>query len=474
MNYHALQFNGSGTTIKDIGAYETIEHAVSQGANVIVNVTSGNNGAALKRAVLDYNHRKPLEEKVKVVHIISSNRRIVGSLGDSDENGFWYSIPYVSEDLDRKWLTKDEREAIARDFAGKNKKDGFKVEEAIDVTHFVPDGNIRRAQDILQQQIDGRYLDCIGIPVGTGKTYAAFYTALKNLLSRGIPIDTKLVGLLPKGENPIYSTFVFERNIDGTLEHVIEGFNPSSPADKLSCPGTDLRPLLLQAITEGHPFVQIDEKTVRKANEFSHWAGRKYGATQLTLEDSGSVGFALADNYIAKLAGIKKGDKVGIFITGMGLYATPSWELARIERKIRWESIKDISIRTLSAAALTGILFVPIYMQNRVPLEERERTTKSNQIYEQKRILIKQISGYDTSMAKAADNVRRESRYLHSLDSEGKLIVPGDELDKIILRYLEFNKDKIQNARDPRDIATLEALRALVIQSEQLKQQQKN
>ena len=76
MNYHALQFNGSGTTIKDIGAYETIEHAVSQGANVIVNVTSGNNGAALKRAVLDYNHRKPLEEKVKVVHIISSNLRI--------------------------------------------------------------------------------------------------------------------------------------------------------------------------------------------------------------------------------------------------------------------------------------------------------------------------------------------------------------------------------------------------------------
>ena len=68
IGYHVFKFNGNGnlngnehTTIKDVGAYETIEYAVNLGANVIVNVTSGNNGEALKNAALQYNSNKSLD-----------------------------------------------------------------------------------------------------------------------------------------------------------------------------------------------------------------------------------------------------------------------------------------------------------------------------------------------------------------------------------------------------------------------------
>jgi len=43
-------------------------------------------------------------------------------------------------------------------------------------------------------------------------------------------------------------------------------------------------------------------------------------------------------------------------------------------------------------------------------------------------------------------------------------------LDEIILEYLKLNKDKIQNARDPKDTIVFDNLRFLVIQSQELRQ----
>ncbi len=71
-------------------------------------------------------------------------------------------------------------------------------------------------------------------------------------------------------------------------------------------------------------------------------------------------------------------------------------------------------------------------------------------------------------MLMAADEIQKET----GLYSQRRfdLILPDDVMDKIILRYLEKNDDKIQKAGDPRDVAIFEQLRALVIQSEQMKQ----
>ena len=367
INYHVFRFNGNNNqqngdneqgTIKDFGAYETIEYAVNQGFNVIVNITSGNNGNALKRAAFQYNRNNPLEERVKLVHICPDNPKILGGLSDSFD-GFEYSIPYASADLRNKWLTREDRISIAEKILEEHKDEKFRVKGIADVTHYIPNEYVKQAEEILRHTVNGKHLDYLAIPVGTGRTFLAFYYALNELKSKGTEINTKLIGLVPKDEHPIFHNFVFEKRKNGGIEHIIEDYYPSninSMADKLSCPYTDLLPLLRETIADGHKFIEIDSYLTRKANKFSFKLGRKYSSERgiknpLELENSGSVGFVsvypLAMYDIGKV-GIKRKDNVGIFITGKGLYATPSWEVETLafERAVqKFKSALEYAIK---------------------------------------------------------------------------------------------------------------------------------
>ncbi len=478
INYQVLRFNGStiseAGTVKDVGAYETIEHAVSQGANVIVDVSSGNMAEALKGAAARYNIGKPLEDRIKVVHIIRDDPKLeegLKHLYPYDNMNFEYSIPLIFKEINTKWLNPEDRVRIAREAIEKSKEDGFEVKGVVDVTHYIPQESVRQFEQILRQQYNGRQLDYLGIPVGTGRTFVAAYTALNNLKSEGVQI-TRLIGFTPKDENPIYRNFVFDVvKQDGTLEHRIEGFNPSSRADKLSCPSTDLMPQIINAMSEGHEIKEIDDNAVREANNLAYRLGLEHSKkiygnvshNELELEDSASVGFALADLRLAKIAGLNSGNNVGIFVTGRGLYATPSWvpNVRKIERR---EILANGLKIALGIAGLGAGIGGAIYTADKIGLIDYEENLRQNRLYREKVEMIRNIVQYDSSMLQANNDVR--GKYGEILYGVIGFEYPPKVLDEIILKYLELNKDKIQNIQDPRDAATFNALRALVIESQ--------
>ncbi|GEM_PF-3574086 len=208
VHYHVFRFNGNtdSATVKNAGAYETIEHAVSQGANVIVNVSSGNNADALRKEVLEYNRNKPIEDRVKVIHIIGESRELERGLSE------WsWSIPIVSDNLNTRWLTSSERVNMARRYL-ETYEPNFKIKGMIDATHYLPKENVRQAMEITETKIDGNYLNAIVIPVGGGRTITAFDTALAQIKNQ----CTKLIGLVPEGEHPLFHNFIVRKeNPDG-------------------------------------------------------------------------------------------------------------------------------------------------------------------------------------------------------------------------------------------------------------------
>ncbi len=467
INYSVFQFNGNGNlnddfklTVKDIGAYETIEFFVRQGFNVIVNVTSGNNGEALKRASLQYNQNRPLEERVKIVHICHGGQKIIGGLSGSFD-GFEYSLPYNFSGLKDKYLLEEDRISIAEKILEAHKDKDFKIKGIADATHHIPDEYIRQAKEILQQTVDGKHLDYLVLPVGTGRTFLAFYSALEEIKRRDIKINTKLVGLVPRDENPIFHQFVFPRKNGTTIENIVENYYPISLADKLSCPATDLIPYLRAAMVEGHIFVEVDNDQIKKANIFSFKQGRKYSnetgmKNPLELENSGSVGFALLDPYITKKIGIKKSDNVGIFTTGRGLYSTPIWEAETLafERAMQriMSGLKNVSIGTLLFSTAFGGLFVIDYYAKSI---EQEATKK----YEVR--VINEIMPYDSSMAHALDKIRKK----HGIAADKSYLdFPPQIINEVILNYLELNEDKISKAKNPNDIVLYDTLKSLAQQ----------
>ncbi|MBI1936176.1 hypothetical protein HYS31_07070 [Candidatus Woesearchaeota archaeon] len=467
VGYHVVQFNGEGTleTLKDFGADETIHYAINQGANIIAAISSGNKANALKKAAFRHNTCSPLEEMVRVVHIIGPGDKYMETgLRDSDA-GFVYSIPYVFGEMQRKWLTPEDRISIAATASEQYSHDSFKAKGIVDVTHFIPNEYVKKAEEILLRKYNGRHLDYLGIPVGTGSAYLAFRTALKNLQSRGIDITAKLVGIVPKGEHPIYHKFVFTHDTENGIEHIIEKFDPVSTANKLSCPWTDLLPELIEAKREGHIFIEVDKKSVVKANIRAVKVGKKHGQ-RLTLEDSGSVAFSLLDPTYAKQAGINAGDNVGIFITGRGLYATPSWEQKRIEGERRLQFIKEvIAVSSLIGGLISAPIVLP-YLAGKAGLINYDSHMRQVSIRQQKTEMIRNILHYDNTMFEALSEIDKKYERILPYDYSS---YPDPIVDEIILRYLKINEEKILKARDPRDVTVFEQLRFLVMMGEELK-----
>lgn len=340
INYHVFRFTnhwldsdeGSiAYTVKDVGAKDSIHYALRRGANVIVDVTSGNYGQALAQAVMEYNS-KTKKKIVKAVHIVSPkivkaqqhvtlddltlHRQAIGH-GWRHVYPYPDSIPFVFEDYDEIWLPPEKRIQIAREVVKNQRDPNFTLEGVIDVTHHLPHSYWQQANQVL----DSRHLDYLAVPVGTGRVFVSFYRALENSSNK----KTKLVGIAPEGENPVYGVFVRKRG----KKYVIENFNAKSSADKLSCPQTDLLPEIMDAIANGHSVMELDEESIKKANIDSYEVGNVEMSEEnkLLLEQSASVGFVLVNLRTAESLGIKRGSNVGIFTTGFGLHAAPSWLL---------------------------------------------------------------------------------------------------------------------------------------------------
>ena len=78
--------------------------------------------------------------------------------------------------------------------------------------------------------------------------------------------------------------------------------------------------------------VELDERDITKANSDAFKIGQEkfHENNPLLLEESASVGFAITKLEKAVSLGIKKGENVGIFVTGMGMYNPnnpPQWML---------------------------------------------------------------------------------------------------------------------------------------------------
>ena len=202
----------------------------------------------------------------------------------------------------------------------------------VDVTHFIPAEYLRQATEVLGYKYDGRRLDYLAIPLGTGRVFVSFYRALNRLRRKDKQITTRLIGYVPAGENPIYHRFVTKK---GGV-NIIENFEPKSRAEKLSCPYTDLLPEIKIAMGDGHLVIELDERDIANANNQAYLVGEaNLPKNVLELEDSASVGFTLTNLERAIALGVKdlkEGSNLGIFITGMGLYhILPSW----VEEKIK-------------------------------------------------------------------------------------------------------------------------------------------
>ena len=401
---------------------------------------------------------QPVEERVKLVHIIGLNDPEKESgLRDSSIDGFDYSIPYTFKDMNKKWLTEEGRISIAKEVL-KEHDNNFKVKGIIDVTHHIPKEYIKQAEEILLHTVNEKHLDYLVVPVGTGRTFMAFYTGLINLQHQDVKINTKLLGIVPKGEHPITNNFVFDEIKDGTIERIIENYNPVSPADKLSCPYTDLLPHLQMARAHGHKFISLDGDMVKKANKTAFNYGRKSTKNMpnsLELEDSASVGFSLIDDELAEKAGIKNSDNVGIFITGMGLYASPSWVKEKIKIERRQEMFKNVKeaagYLVLMAGFMTALLTLDSYVKNR----------EEEVIYKQKVEMINQIIPYDKSMSEALEGKGKEHGINPNLIITHRTGIPG-VVDGVISRYLELNRDKFSKTKNPEELILYNTLKRLI------------
>ncbi|GEM_PF-2960336 len=225
----------------------------------------------------------------------------------------------------------------------------------------------------------------------------------------------------------------------------------------------------LREIQARHTFLEIDEKSIQKANTRAFRLGRK-NKHDLTLEDSASIGFAIIEPYYQEKSGINQGDNVGIFVTGRGLYATPSWEIERMKVDGRRKRLKEVAYIALGFVALRLIGYGTGYLADMMQSESQE---KSNYFFAAKKKQIQEIRGYDNTMETAIDDVLKSEfeggrGYAIGFLARSDLAVPSEALDKIILKYIELNGEKIKNAMDTRDRIIFENLKALVWESQQL------
>lgn len=427
INYEVVGIVDRGGTQKAIGIEEVIQDAIDNGVNTICAITNGNYGASLKDVVENHNWKVSSDEDLKLVSIVhpDTDQRILGGLKGIN------SVPFLCEAMKTTWLDPVDREKYVKE---RLEQSGLDPGVVKDYTDFIPNAYYENARGILEKDFD-----FIFIPVGTGKSFVALYRTLEELKKKGKEKKTKIIGVVPKGENPIYHTFVFERQEDVKVVKKIEGFNPSSIADKLVCPDTAYNEEIKRAKSEGHAVLEVDNKAFRKADR----AALGYGHD---LEYSGSASFVALDKKVKSALseqgiGIGKGDNVGLFATGKGFYSTSEYEL----RKRRLERLKRGASKAVNIATITTLIAGLITLsylrseQPRIGSEYRRSVNKIVRIYENDpngmgRVLGEAISG--DNLPSFSVGGRLISRYkkgpLQKLNS--------DDLKKMIREYKEMKQ----------------------------------
>lgn len=262
-------FGNRWKTHKGIGVEEIVADAQANGINTISVVSSGNYLGAILEATRDTGLRVvnlvnwPLESKCEEVLI--PPRRILRDASEREK--------HVSAEL----------------------VDAGKVR---DYTDFISEGLKERAAEIVATGPE-----FIGVGLGSGKLWLALEEAIVSQGAR-----TKLIGVVPRGENGIFNEGNLEV-VDGTM--IYHAYNPTSIADKLSTPYTSYKPQIVNAMQRGHKVIEVENPDFRKALKIARGKG-------FAAEASGAAGFVLYDEGIRERCGITEESEVLVISTGNG------------------------------------------------------------------------------------------------------------------------------------------------------------
>ncbi|MDD5193245.1 MAG: pyridoxal-phosphate dependent enzyme [Candidatus Nanoarchaeia archaeon] len=317
MEILVYDFNRNGRTHKSLGINEIVDDAIANGVETISMISSGN----FIRTLLSEIRQRGLERRIQVVN-----------LGNKP---FGLDCLEVAIEEQRILRDSDEREEYVRErlvACGKVK----------DYTDFTPRAYALKAEEILESQPD-----YVSLGVGSGKLFLALRKVIEE---RGL--STRLIGILPKGENGVFNEDNIYSDEHGNLHY--KKFSPKSLADKLVCPYTSFKDQILEARNHGHILIEVSNRDFKKAN-------RRAKRRKLKAEISGSAGFVLEDPRIRRQYGISEDARVVLVNTGRGY----DWE--KIEARTR---TRNFVYSGLAGLALAASLFVSSLIYQNIPSKE--------------------------------------------------------------------------------------------------------
>jgi hypothetical protein len=274
ISIHDIQAR-TGSTVKQTGIDEVIDYALEKSANAIAVISSGNYIRAIKDAV----HKRELEKQLKIVNLVNTHR-------NPDD---------LEVLIEEHRLLKDaeERQAYVKEHLPD-------IGNVVDITDYIATSLKQEAQVILSKNPD-----YVALGVGTGKLYVALADIIKQ---QGL--KTKLVGVLPNGENGIYNDDNITTDQDGKMH--FKTFEPKSLADKLVTPFTHYKQRILDSLQDGHQLVEVTNTDFKRA----HKAAKKH---DVQAEISGSAGFILYDDKMRKQLHIPDTASITVVNTGKGV-----------------------------------------------------------------------------------------------------------------------------------------------------------
>ncbi len=250
-------------TYKYLGTNEVVEDALKEGVDTISVISKGNYLRGIALEIQKRAHGK----RPKLVNLTNLH------LNETEE------IPHREIIVEKNRILRYEAERAA--YVHLKMPDAGKVK---DYTDFQLIAYCSLAYAILtpflERELKRRSPDqeYISLGVGSGRLFLALADRI-----RKDGLATKLIGVLPKGENGVFN----DHNLIEVGGHLYyKSFSSRSVADKLACPYTLFKPQLLQAITEGHQFLEATNDDF-----FIAW---KVGAgLGCQGEQSASAGFVL-------------------------------------------------------------------------------------------------------------------------------------------------------------------------------------
>jgi hypothetical protein len=268
---------------KALGVDEVLDDALASGINTIAVISSGNYVGAISEGI----KARDLSGRLRVVNLVNQ----------SINNGHAEVIIQG-----RRILRPGEREAYILE----------QMPEAgivRDYTDFQPRAydRIARGEIVAFDRFAGKHPDYVSLGVGSGKLFLAIERAIRE---QGL--TTKLIGILPKGENGVFNEGQLVET-DGRL-FTKDPFNPQTIADKLSCPFTALRSELLAAQEHGHVLAEVGNNDFYSAFVYARNA-RSPG------EPSATAGLIIHDPEFREKYGIHEDSFCVVVHTGYGEFA---------------------------------------------------------------------------------------------------------------------------------------------------------